>query len=75
MSMAGCTTNALAPPLPGVMGVFEQEWGSPRIVGGTHSSIIDLPLTQVALISVAARYDNEMGYSTRLAEMAAFLAK
>jgi glyceraldehyde 3-phosphate dehydrogenase len=27
------------------------------------------------LVSVAAWYDNEMGYATRLAEMAAFLAK
>ncbi len=64
-------------PLKGVMSVLEDEWASARIVGDPHSSIIDLPLTQVldgTLVSVAAWYDNEMGYSTRLAETAARLA-
>ncbi len=64
-------------PLKGIMGVLEGEWASARIVGDPHSSIIDLPLIQVMdekLVSVAAWYDNEMGYATRLAEMAAFLA-
>jgi glyceraldehyde 3-phosphate dehydrogenase len=63
--------------LKGVMDVLEGEWASARIVGDPHSSIIDLPLIQVmndTLVSVAAWYDNEMGYATRLAEMAAFLA-
>ena len=38
--------------------------------------IVDLPLTAIQgdLLSVAAWYDNEMGYSTRLAEMAAHIA-
>jgi glyceraldehyde 3-phosphate dehydrogenase len=64
-------------PLKGVMGVLEEEWVSSRIVGDLHSSIVDLPLTQVQgdLLSVAAWYDNEMGYATRLAETAALLAK
>jgi len=69
---------ASKPPLHGIMDVLEEEWASSRIVGDTHSSIVDLPLIQVmdgTLVSVAAWYDNEMGYSTRLAEMAAFLAK
>jgi glyceraldehyde 3-phosphate dehydrogenase len=64
-------------PLKGIMGVLEDEWASSRIVGDPHSSIIDLPLTQVqdgTFVSVAAWYDNEMGYAARLAEMAAFLA-
>jgi glyceraldehyde 3-phosphate dehydrogenase len=63
-------------PLKGVMGVLEDEWASSRIMGDEHSSIIDLPLTQVmdgTLVSVAAWYDNEMGYATRLAETAAFM--
>ncbi|MBI1900909.1 MAG: aldehyde dehydrogenase [Planctomycetia bacterium] len=65
-------------PLVGVMDVLEEEWASSRIVGDPHSSIIDLPLTTVqegTLVSVAAWYDNEMGYATRLAEMAGKLAK
>ncbi len=62
-------------PLKGIMSVLEDEWTSSRIVGDPHSSIIDLPLTAVQgeLLSVAAWYDNEMGYSTRLAETAALI--
>ncbi len=63
--------------LKNVMGVLEEEWASSRIVGDTHSSIIDLPLTSVAggtFASIAAWYDNEAGYATRLAEVAAKLA-
>jgi glyceraldehyde 3-phosphate dehydrogenase len=69
---------AASAPLKGVMDVLTEEWASARIVGDPHSSIIDLPLIQTMgdrLVSVAAWYDNEMGYSTRLAETAAFLAK
>jgi len=63
-------------PLKGVMAVLDDEWASSRIVGDPHSSIVDLPLTTVQgeLLSVAAWYDNEMGYSTRLAETAARIA-
>lgn len=60
-------------PLKGVMEVLEGEWPSARIVGDPHASIVDLPLVQVldgTLVSVAAWYDNEFGYSARLADMA-----
>ena len=63
-------------PLKGIMGVLEDEWTSSRIVGDPHSSIIDLPLTQVMgdkLVSVAAWYDNEWGFTARLVETAALL--
>ena len=69
---------AIMPPLKGVMGVLEEEYASTRILGDPHSSIIDLPLIQVldgTLVSIAAWYDNEMGYSTRLAETANFMAR
>ena len=69
---------AQSEPLCGVMDVLTEEWASSRIVGDPHSSIIDIPLIDVIggnLVSVAAWYDNEMGYATRLAEMAAFLTK
>jgi glyceraldehyde 3-phosphate dehydrogenase len=68
---------AASAPLKGIMGVLEEEYASCRVVGETHSSLIDLPLIDVldgTLVSVAAWYDNEMGYSTRLAETAQFLA-
>jgi glyceraldehyde 3-phosphate dehydrogenase len=64
-------------PLKGIMSILEDEWASARIIGDPHSSIVDLPLTQAlegTLVSVAAWYDNEMGYSNRLAETAARLA-
>ena len=63
-------------PLEGILDVFEDEWSSARIVGDLHSSIVDLPLTQSfnGMISVAAWYDNEAGFSMRLAETAARLA-
>jgi glyceraldehyde 3-phosphate dehydrogenase len=67
-----------AAPLKGVMDVLEDEWASSRIVGDSHSSIIDLPLIQVMgdkLVSVAAWYDNEYGYTARLAEMGAWLTR
>ena len=67
---------ASSPQLKGIMGVLEKEYASSRIVGESFSSIVDLPLTEVlgdSLISLAAWYDNEMGYSTRLAEVAATL--
>ncbi|MEZ4498665.1 MAG: hypothetical protein R2839_01090 [Thermomicrobiales bacterium] len=64
-------------PLQGIMAVLEDEWASSRIVGDSHSSIVDLPLTQVMgdnFLSCAAWYDNEWGYASRLAETAALLA-
>lgn len=69
---------AASGPLNGIMDVLEDEWASSRIVGDGHSSIVDLPITQVMgdhFLSVAAWYDNEWGYATRLAETAAFLAQ
>ncbi|MGD9715284.1 MAG: type I glyceraldehyde-3-phosphate dehydrogenase, partial [Thermomicrobiales bacterium] len=64
-------------PLKGIMDVLEGEWASSRIVGDSHSSIVDLPLTQVMgdnFLSCAAWYDNEWAYASRLAETAAMLA-
>jgi glyceraldehyde 3-phosphate dehydrogenase len=63
--------------LAGILGVLHDEWASARIVGETRSSVIDLPLTSVSegdLVTVAAWYDNEFGYSMRLAETVAALA-
>ena len=64
-------------PLRGILSVLEGEYVSSRIVGDRHSSIVDLPLTAVMggrLISVAAWYDNEYGFSCRLAETARLLS-
>jgi glyceraldehyde 3-phosphate dehydrogenase len=64
-------------PLHGVMDVLEEEWSSARIIGDPHSALIDLPLIEVlggTLVTIASWYDNEMGYSTKLASTAARLA-
>lgn len=69
--------SADSKPLRGIFGVLEEEWASSRIIGDSRSSVIDLPLTDVMgdrLVSVAAWYDNEYGFSNRLAETAVRLA-
>lgn len=62
-------------PLKNVMDILEGEWSSARIVGDPHSAIIDLPLTAKVggLLSVASWYDNEWGFTNRLAEVAAYM--
>jgi len=50
---------------------------SSDIIGNTYSSIVDLALTNVVggnLVKVVAWYDNEVGYSHRLVEMAELFA-
>ncbi len=63
--------------LKGIFTVLQDEWASSRIVGETASSLLDAPLTTVQngdLVSVAAWYDNESGFSQRLAETTAVMA-
>jgi glyceraldehyde 3-phosphate dehydrogenase len=46
--------------------------------GNSHSSIIDVEFTQVLkenMVKVVAWYDNEWGYSCRVADLAAFIAE
>ncbi len=56
----------------GVMMVTEDPIVSSDIVGNSHSSIVDLSLTQVVggnMVKIIAWYDNEWGYTNRLIEM------
>jgi glyceraldehyde 3-phosphate dehydrogenase len=62
--------------LKGILEYNEDPIVSIDIVGNTHSSIFDSDLTQVNggnLLKVVSWYDNEMGYSSRLAELCASL--
>lgn len=55
----------------GIVEVSEDPLVSSDIIGNPHSSIIDLPLTQVVggnMVKVVAWYDNEYGYANRLVE-------
>jgi glyceraldehyde 3-phosphate dehydrogenase len=62
--------------LEGVIDILEDQWTSARIVADPHSSVIDLNLTakQGDLLSIATWYDNEWGFSNRLAEVARYIA-
>ena len=62
-------------PLQGILQVEEQPLVSSDFKGNSHSSIVDLEETMVNgnLVKVLAWYDNEWGYSCRLAEFAEFV--
>jgi glyceraldehyde 3-phosphate dehydrogenase len=62
----------------GVVEVTEEELVSSDFVGNPASCIIDLPCTQVVdgdMVKILAWYDNEWGYSNRLAELAIQVGK
>jgi glyceraldehyde 3-phosphate dehydrogenase len=68
--------EAAAGPLAGILGAVDEELVSSDFVGNPLSAVVDLPLVQVAdrhLVRVVAWYDNEWGYTTRLAELVARL--
>jgi glyceraldehyde 3-phosphate dehydrogenase len=57
----------------GIVEVTEEELVSSDFIGNPASAIVDLPFTQVVdgdMVKILAWYDNEWGYSNRLAEMA-----
>ena len=62
----------------GIMACEEAPLVSSDFKGNDHSSIIDLEFTQVLredMIKVVAWYDNEWGYSCRVADLAAYMAQ
>ena len=62
----------------GILGVSEEELVSSDYKGNSHSCVVDLPLTAVVggnMLKVVAWYDNEWGYSNRLVELTADIAK
>lgn len=65
-------------PLKGIMAYAEEALVSSDFKGDPHSSIIDAEFTQVMGCNVAkvvCWYDNEWGYSCRLADLASFIAE
>ena len=59
-------------PMKGVLEYTEEPLVSIDIIGNPHSSIFDSKLTQVIgsnLLKIISWYDNEYGYSQRLAEL------
>ncbi len=69
---------AQQPYYQGVLDVTNDPVVSSDIVGNSHSAIVDLSLTKVTggnMVKVIAWYDNEWGYSNRLAELVADTGK
>lgn len=61
-------------PLKGILCYTEDPIVSSDIIGDPHSSIFAAPFTQVLqgeMVKVVSWYDNEMGYSTRTADLCA----
>ena len=69
---------ASEPYYQGILLATDEELVSSDFIGNAYSAIVDLPLTQVVggnLAKVVAWYDNEWGYSNRLVELTADIAK
>jgi len=69
--------NAAEGSLKGILGYCEEPLVSVDFNGSTYSSIVDAPTTYVVgnLVKVLSWYDNEVGYSTRMADLAALIGK
>jgi glyceraldehyde 3-phosphate dehydrogenase len=64
--------------MKGILGYSEEELVSVDFKGNSHSSIVDSLSTLVLggnMVKVIAWYDNEWGYSCRLADLTSFVAK
>ena len=65
-------------PMKGLLGYIDEELVSMDFKGDDRSSIIDAASTMVTgdrMLKVIAWYDNEWGYSCRVADLAAFMAQ
>lgn len=65
-------------PLKGILGFETEPLVSMDFKGDARSSIVDASLTQVIgerMVKVVAWYDNEWGYSVRVADLTALMAK
>jgi len=69
--------DAAAGPLQGILGASDEPLVSTDFRGDSRSSIVDLPSNMVLggnFIKVIAWYDNEWGYSCRVADLVKFVA-
>jgi glyceraldehyde 3-phosphate dehydrogenase len=70
--------TAAAGPLKGILGVSDEPLVSSDFRGDSRSSIIDAASTMSLggdFVKVITWYDNEWGYSCRVADIAAFVAQ
>jgi glyceraldehyde 3-phosphate dehydrogenase len=69
--------KAAAGPLDGILGVSDEPLVSTDFRGDSRSSIVDAESTMViggTMVKVIAWYDNEWGYSCRVADLIGFVA-
>jgi glyceraldehyde 3-phosphate dehydrogenase len=69
--------RAAAGPMDGILGVSDEPLVSMDFKGDSRSSIVDSAMTMVAggtLVKVVAWYDNEWGFSCRLADLIGLVA-
>jgi len=65
-------------PLKGILQYTEEHLVSSDFKGNPHSAIVDADMTMVMggnMVKVFAWYDNEWGYSCRVADLAAYIAQ
>jgi glyceraldehyde 3-phosphate dehydrogenase len=70
--------NAAAGPMKGILGVSDEPLVSTDFRGDERSSIIDAESTMVlggSMVKVIAWYDNEWGYSCRIADLVRYVAE
>ena len=68
---------AAAGPLEGLLGVSDEPLVSSDFRGDSRSAIVDLPSNMAIdrMVKVIAWYDNEWGYSCRVADLIAYVAE
>jgi len=70
--------KASAGDYKGYLAVTEEPLVSADFVGNDHSAIVDLSLTKVVdgdMLKIVSWYDNEWGYSCRLADLCVYIGK
>jgi glyceraldehyde 3-phosphate dehydrogenase len=76
-SLNAAMKEAASGPLKGILQYVEEELVSIDFLGNKHSSIFDAPSTKVMggnFVKVLSWYDNEMGYATRVIDLARQMA-
>jgi glyceraldehyde 3-phosphate dehydrogenase len=69
--------DAESGPMQGILGVSDEPLVSSDFLGDSRSSIIDSAMTMVVggtLVKVLAWYDNEWGFSCRIADLIGLVA-
>ncbi len=73
----GALRSAAAGPLKGVLAVSDEPLVSCDYIGNPHSSVVDALSTDVgdgSLVKVLSWYDNEWGFSSRMADLTRLVA-